>query len=367
MRKQPIRVLIVDDSSLVQDILSQGLSADPDIEVVGTAEDPYEASELLLSLRPDVLTLDIEMPKMDGLTFLRKLMAQHPIPVVMVSTLTQRGAKSTFDALEAGAIDFVAKPTSLAGGNGRRMMIAQLAYKIKIASMAKVGKPVASPTPSTSDPAPPPTASHLANTVIVIGASTGGTEAIKTVLTALPAAMPGIVVVQHMPPKFTETFAERLDKCCRLKIQEAKTGDRVVPGRVLIAPGGFHMTLASDRPPYTVICLESEKVNGHRPSVDVLMHSVVKHVGAHALGVILTGMGRDGALGLKALRDAGAFTIGQDEKTSAIYGMPKVAYTLGAVVKQLPIHQIGPALVRHVASRPARSARTTVNPRFPTV
>ena len=209
MRKRPIRVLIVDDSLLVQDILSRGLAADPDIEVVGTAEDPYEASEKIVLLRPDVLTLDIEMPKMDGLTFLRKLLPQYPLPVVMVSTLTQRGAQSTLEALEAGAVDFVAKPTSLTGGNGRREMNAQLAFKIKVSATAKVGAPVAlqPPTPSKSDP--PPTAAHLAKTVIVLGASTGGTEAIRYVLAALPAAMPSILVVQHMPPRFTEAFAQR--------------------------------------------------------------------------------------------------------------------------------------------------------------
>lgn len=344
-----IRVLIVDDSALVRDILSKGLSADPGIEVVGTAPDVYVARNLIVELRPDVLTLDIEMPRMDGIEFLKRLMPQYPIPVVVVSSLTQRGKEITMQALEAGAVDFVPKPaTDVARGLNDMML--ELRTKIKISSNANVAH-WKNKRFENLDKHKSNTNKALAEStdkVIAIGASTGGTEAIKKVISDLPPATPGIVIVQHMPAGFTKTFAERLNESAMMQVKEAENGDRVVTGRILIAPGDFHMKVLRKGGHYVIELNQQEKVSGHRPSVDVLFNSVATSVGSNAYGVILTGMGADGAVGLKAMKDAGARTIGQDEYSCVVYGMPKVAMEMGGVEKQLRLDRISTELINLV-------------------
>lgn len=348
--KKKIRVLIVDDSALVRDLLLKGLSADPGIEVVGTAQDVYVARDLIVKLRPDVLTLDIEMPKMDGIEFLRRLMPQFPLPVVVVSSLTQRGKYITMQALESGAVDFVPKPTSDVARGLTEMMV-ELRTKIKIASTANVSH-WKNKRYETKDAAGRSVKSLAESTdkVIAIGASTGGTEAIKKVIEELPPTIPGIVIVQHMPKGFTKTFADRLNDICIMQVKEAEDGDRILRGRALVAPGDFHMKVIRSGGQYIVKLSEGDKVNGHRPSVDVMMHSVAQQVGANAYGVILTGMGNDGAQGLKAMREAGAKTLGQDQNTCVVYGMPKVAFDIGGVEKQLPLEDIGNGLLKLVSA-----------------
>jgi two-component system chemotaxis response regulator CheB len=362
MQRAKIRVLIIDDSALVRDILATGLASDPAIEVVGTAADVYAGRDKIVALRPDVVTLDIEMPRMDGVEFLRRLMPQYPLPVVVVSSLTQRGKDITLQALAAGAVDFVAKPSANVQ-HGLAAMMLELRTKVKIASTAHVAhwkqisdRPQHIPPNADTSNTDTPSAAALAEStdkVIAIGASTGGTEAIRSIVTQLPPFMPGIVIAQHMPPGFTKTFADRLNAESLLEVREAQTGDRVMRGVVLIAPGDFQMRVLRSGGRYEVVCTKSEKVNGHRPSVDVLMHSVAQHVGSNAYGVILTGMGGDGAQGLKAMRDAGAWTIGQDEHSCVVYGMPKVAFDMGAVSAVLPLPAIATALVRRVQYREA--------------
>lgn len=339
-----IRVLIVDDSALVRDILSKGLSTDPGIEVIGTAPDVYIARTLIVEHRPDVLTLDIEMPKMDGIEFLRRLMPQFPLPVVVVSSLTQRGKEITMQALEAGAIDFVPKPASDVARGLKEMML-ELRTKIKIASTANVSHWKNKRFESINKPGSAKALAESTDKVIAIGASTGGTEAIKKVIVDLPPTTPGIVIVQHMPPGFTKTFSDRLNELSMMQVKEAANGDRVVTGRILIAPGDYHMKVVRKGGHYVVEMNQQDKVNGHRPSVDVLFHSVAQFVGPNAYGVILTGMGNDGAVGLKAMKDAGAKTIGQDESSSVVYGMPKVAYDLGGVDRQYPLDRITGELI----------------------
>lgn len=337
---RPIRVIVVDDSALVRDILAQGLAMDPAIEVVAKASDPYVARDQIIKHRPDVLTLDVEMPRMDGVEFLRRLMPQYPVPVVMVSALTQRGKQITLDALDAGAVDFVSKPsTDVARGLSNMMM--ELRTKVKIASTANVShwksKRAAPPVRSSV------TSSALAEStdkVIAIGASTGGTEAIKDVVVPLPAACPGVVIVQHMPAGFTKMYAERLNTLCAMEVKEAETGDRVMPGRILLAPGDYHMTVLRSGGVYRVDCSKGEKVCGHCPSVEVMMNSVAKNVGANAVGVMLTGMGSDGAGGMLAMREAGARTLAQDEASSVVFGMPKAAYERGGAERLVPLEKI---------------------------
>lgn len=339
-----IRVLIVDDSALVREILSQGLSADPGIEVVGTATDPFNARDKIIKLRPDVLTLDVEMPKMDGVEFLRQLMPQFPLPVVMVSALTERGQRITLDALAAGAVDFVTKPKSNLA-NGLQGMMTQLAAKVKLASTANVSRwKGRQPAPGARKPTPAPLAAST-NRVVVIGASTGGTEAIKEVVEHFPVTMPGVVICQHMPAGFTQRFAERLDTLVPMQVKEAQDGDSVIPGRILIAPGGMQMSVVRSGGSYKVACRPGEKVNGHCPSVEVLMNSAATALGKHAVGVMLTGMGGDGALGLKAMRDAGARTMAQDEATSVVFGMPKVAWEKGGAEKLVPLDHIAETVI----------------------
>ncbi len=335
-----IKVLVVDDSALVRDILAQGLSMDPEIQVVGVAPDPFIARDKIVKLKPDVLTLDVEMPRMDGVEFLRRLMPQYPLPVVVLSALTKKGAAITMAALEAGAVDVVTKPsTDIA--RSLNVMLGELRKKVKIASTTNVS---AWKTTRRAAPRPVRVNSHAlaesTDKVIAIGASTGGTEAIRRILQSFPAAMPGIVVVQHMPAGFTRHFAARLNDICAMEVKEAKTGDRVLPGRVLVAPGDRHMRVRRSGGIYLVDCRPGENVCGHCPSVEVLFQSVAKYVGSNAIGVMLTGMGSDGADGMVEMRSVGARTIAQDEATSVVFGMPKVAYERGGAECLLPLNAI---------------------------
>ncbi|HOM01372.1 MAG TPA: chemotaxis response regulator protein-glutamate methylesterase [Acetivibrio sp.] len=334
--KRKIKVLVVDDSLLFRERISKGIAQDAAIEVVATASNPYEARDKIVEFKPDVMTLDVEMPRMNGIEFLRRLMPQYPIPVVVVSAVSH----NVFDALNAGAVDFVTKP-DLSTQKGFDFLINELIIKIKIASTAKVGhwkreydasKDIGSIN------------SRPSNKIIAIGASTGGTEAIFNLLKSFPRDIPGTVIVQHMPPVFTRMYAERLNNTCLMEVREAKHGDRVCPGTVLIAPGDYHMTIKKSGTGYIVECNKGEKVSGHCPSVDVLFNSVAQEAGKNAIGIILTGMGKDGAKGLLAMRQKGARTVGQDEKSCVVYGMPKVAFEMGAVEKQASLESI-PQLV----------------------
>ncbi len=323
----PIKVLVVDDSIVFRELLVQSLSRDPSIRVVGTAKDPFEARDAILKYHPDVMTLDVELPRMSGIEFLRKLMPQYPLPVVVISALSDK----VFDAMNAGAVDFVAKPAIVSRSQLEDFIQNELLVKIKIASTAKISN-IKKAVADTDN-------GHLTtahkNLIVAIGASTGGTEAIFSVVKDYGVDIPGIVIVQHMPPGFTQMYAKRLDNECRVHVKEAQTGDRVIPGHVLIAPGGDrHMHLVKVGEGYQVEIKPGPKVNGHCPSVDVLFDSVAKAARSNAVGIILTGMGGDGAKGLLAMRRAGARTIGQDESTCVVYGMPKVAYDIGAVEYQ---------------------------------
>lgn len=328
-----VKVLIVDDSMLMREYIASALSHDPGIEVVGMAGDPYEARDKILELAPDVMTLDINMPKMNGIEFLKKLMPQYPLPVVVISAVSS----SVFDALDAGAVDFISKPAPKTEQD-KRQFISEICVKIKIASIAKVGKSVAVTKKRTEHWSQ--NVQRNQSSLIAIGASTGGTEATLSILKGLGADLPGIVIVQHMPPVFTRLYAERLNTLCEMEIKEAKDRDPVLPGTVLIAPGGLQMSVIKRGGGLMVDCREGEKVSGHCPSVDYLFDSVSKLRGINALGIILTGMGGDGAKGLLAMKQNGAATIGQDQKTSVVYGMPSVAHSIGAVDKQLPLSSI---------------------------
>lgn len=335
-----IRVLIVDDSATARAVLREILESDPSIEVIATASDAYVARDKIVELKPDVVCLDVEMPRMDGITFLKRLMHYMPLPVIMVSSLTHSGAKTTLEALEAGAVDFVGKPHSHIY-DGKDEMRDELLSKIKLASKAKVRQHLLRDMTQAN-------ATSLAETtnkILAIGASTGGTEALKDVLMGLPRNAPGTVIVQHMPANFTGPFAERLNSLCAMEVREARNGDSITPGVVLIAPGDYHMVVRRSGARYYVEIGSGEKISGHRPSADVLLNSVAKIAGANAIGVILTGMGGDGARGLLAMRNAGAKTIGQNEESCVVYGMPKVAYDIGAVEKQLPLDQIAQGIL----------------------
>lgn len=316
-----------------RELLVQNLSRDPVIEVVGVAKDPFEARDAILAYKPDVMTLDIELPKMSGIEFLRKLIPQYPLPVVVISSLSDK----VFDALNAGAVDFVAKPAVTGRAQLEEFIQNELLVKIKIASTAKISR-IKQMAVQQDQPGLSMKGSDM---IVAIGASTGGTEAIFSVVKDFGTDIPGVVIVQHMPPGFTDMYAKRLDNQCRVQVKEAETGDRVLPGHVLVAPGGDrHMQLVKVNGVYQVECKPGPKVNGHCPSVDVLFESVAKVAGSKALGIILTGMGGDGAKGLLAMRKAGARTIGQDESTCVVYGMPKVAYDLGAVEYQEKLQDI---------------------------
>jgi len=328
---RPIKVLVVDDSLMFRNLLVKGLDADPNIEVVAQASDAYEARDAIIKYRPDVMTLDVELPKMSGIDFLKKLMPQYPLPVVMISALSDK----VFDALEAGAVDFVNKPDNLNRAQLATFLTQELAAKVKIASTAKVGKLKRVDTGSITE-----NISVGRDRIIAIGASTGGTEAIFEVVRRFKRDIPGVVIVQHMPPGFTKMYADRLNNQCEVAVKEAQTGDRVLPGQVLIAPGDRHMSIVKVGGIYQVECRGTNRVNGHCPSVEVLFNSVAKVAGRNAIGVILTGMGGDGAKGLLAMRNAGAQTIGQDEATCVVYGMPKVAYDIGAVQYRIALPTI---------------------------
>jgi two-component system chemotaxis response regulator CheB len=333
-----VRVLIVDDSATMRSLISTILSRDPEIEVVGEAGDPLEAREAIKRLNPDVLTLDVEMPNMNGIDFLEKIMRLRPMPVVMVSTLTVRGAEATMEALELGAIDCVAKP-STGGLEGFQ----DLPFKVKAAAKAKV-RPLRQAEPGAPKPAP---LEHTpGDGIIAIGSSTGGVEALITVLSRFPANCPPTVITQHMPATFTKSFSERLDRLCAPKVAEASDGAVLENGRIYIAPGGDTHLEISASGGLRCRLTAGPAVNGHRPSVDVLFHSVAKVAGAKAIGAILTGMGRDGAEGLLAMRKAGARTVGQDESSSVVYGMPKAAFEIGAVERQAPLERIAAELLK---------------------
>jgi two-component system, chemotaxis family, protein-glutamate methylesterase/glutaminase len=349
-----VRVLVVDDSALVRKVLKEGLNKHPQIEVVDVASDPFVARDKIVQLKPDVMTLDVEMPRMDGIEFLRKLLPQWPMPVIMVSSLTEAGGQVTLDALSAGAVDFVTKPTSSLG-QGLIDYINELSNKILAARFAKV-RPQAAPKPGAATPkVVETTLVGGTDKVIALGASTGGTEALREVLLSFPRGTPGVVVVQHMPPKFTQMYAERIDKQCQMEVREAKDGDRVIPGRVLIAPGGLQMRVVRSGGQYKVTCSGDQKVSGHCPSVDVLFRSVAEHVGPNAVGAILTGMGADGAEGLFEMRQKGAMTFGQDEASCVVYGMPKVAFERGGVARQLPLEAIGPSILHQFSAAKAKA------------
>ena len=332
-KPKTIKVLIVDDSLVFRETLSRGLSSDPGIEVVGVAPDPFVARDMIIQYEPDVITLDVELPRMNGIEFLKKLMPQYPLPVVVVSSVSD----NVFDALNAGAVDFVNKPGTNTN-NSMESFMNELIIKVKIASTAKVGHLKKEYKSNVINDSTKPKGKF---NIIAIGASTGGTEAIYEVIKAFPREMPGIVIVQHMPAVFTNMYAQRLNNTCRMEVKEAVSGDLVLPGRVLIAPGGEqHMRIISRGNSYAVELYKDDKVNGHCPSVDVLFNSVAEKVGPAAIGVILTGMGYDGAKGLLKMKQRGGTTIGQDENSSVVYGMPKVAYDIGAVDKQLDLKNI---------------------------
>jgi two-component system, chemotaxis family, protein-glutamate methylesterase/glutaminase len=338
-----IRVLIVDDSAVVRKIFSEELSKYPDIEVVGTAPDPYVARDKIVALHPDVITLDIEMPRMDGLTFLRKLMKHFPLPTIIVSSLTPKGGKLTLEAMEIGAVDVIAKPgSSYTVGN----MSTQLADKIRAAAWAKVIRK--ENDVADSDNVPLKALAETSHKVIAVGASTGGTEALKVVLSKLPANSPGIMVVQHMPANFTAAFAERLNSLSQLTVREARDNDSVVPGLALVAPGNLHMILRRSGARYFVEIKTGPMVHHQRPAVDILFKSTAKYAGANAIGVILTGMGADGAEGLLDMKRAGASTIAQDENSCVVFGMPKEAIKMGAADRVLPLGQIAAEMMRMV-------------------
>jgi two-component system chemotaxis response regulator CheB len=349
-KSRKVRVLIVDDSAVVRQVLTSLLESDPEIKVIGTASDPFVASERIAEEVPDVITLDIEMPRMDGLTFLRKIMAQRPIPVVICSSLAADGAQSTLDAMSAGAVDIITKPRI-----GTRQYLEesriQICQVVKAAAQARPRARSAARVVEpklTADVILAPSQNAMAETtekVIVVGASTGGTEALRELLEPLPENAPGIVIVQHMPELFTKSFAQRLNGLCAIEVKEAEPNDTVLPGRALIAPGNHHILLRRSGARYYVEIKDGPLVCRHRPSVDVLFRSAARYAGRNAVGVILTGMGDDGARGMLEMKQAGAYNIAQDEASSVVYGMPKEALRMGGVDKVLSLGLIPPALL----------------------
>ncbi len=351
MSRPKIRVLIVDDSALVRQTLSDVLSSDPQIEVIGTAGDPFVAAERISEQVPDVITLDIEMPRMDGLTFLQKIMAQHPIPVVICSSLAEQGAQTTLKALEYGAVDIITKP-KLGSKQFLEDSRVELCDAVKAAAMARVKiqtTHVVEPKLTADSMLPRATGALIETTemVVVIGASTGGTEALKVVLEVLPPDAPGMVIVQHMPELFTRAFAKRLDSLCQITVKEAESNDTVIRGRALIAPGNHHLLLKRSGARYYVEIKDGPLVSRHRPSVDVLFRSAARYAGQNTVGVIMTGMGDDGALGMVEMKQAGAMTIAQDEKTCVVFGMPNEAIKRNAVDRVLPLQAIARAIVTY--------------------
>jgi two-component system chemotaxis response regulator CheB len=355
-----IRVMVVDDSAVVRQVVTQTLSRDPGIEVIGSALDPVFALEKMKANWPDVIVLDLEMPRMDGLTFLRRIMAERPTPVVICSSLAEQGAQVALDALAAGAVSLITKPkiglkAFLDNAANDIIQAVKAAAKSRpssggISSRPRPATPMLQPTPSLSAdvilPAGPASLGRTTDRLVAIGTSTGGTQALEAVLTALPTDCPGLVVVQHMPEKFTAMFAQRLNGLCQIEVREARSGDRVLPGLALIAPGGRHMMVKRNGAQYVVDVVDGPLVNRHKPSVDVLFRSVAKCAGGNALGIIMTGMGDDGARGLKEMRDAGAHTLAEDESSCVVFGMPKEAIRLGGAAEVLPLARMAEGIGR---------------------
>jgi two-component system, chemotaxis family, protein-glutamate methylesterase/glutaminase len=355
-----IRVVVVDDSALVRSLLTEIINRQPDMQCVGSAADPLQAREVIRDLNPDVITLDVEMPRMDGLEFLSRLMRLRPMPVLMVSTLTERGAETTLRALELGALDFVAKP-KIGVADGLRQLAEDITDKIRTASKARIHRVLQTSTPSAgaASPGAPKPAAALPSKplgrlstekLVFIGASTGGTEATREVLQALPADFPAVLITQHMPPGFTKSYAARLDSLCRIAVAEGQDGERVLPGHAYVAPGGVHMWVERSGANYVLRVRDGEPVNRHKPSVETLFRSAAKVVGPNALGVMLTGMGSDGAKAMREMRDAGAWNLCQDEASCVVFGMPREAIAAGAANEVLPLAQIGPRLVERLRS-----------------
>jgi two-component system, chemotaxis family, protein-glutamate methylesterase/glutaminase len=351
------KVVVVDDSALVRGLLAEIINRQPDMICVGAASDPLVAREMIRNLNPDVITLDIEMPRMDGIDFLSRLMRLRPMPVVMVSTLTERGADVTLRALELGAVDFVAKP-KIGIADGLRQLGDDITDKIRTATRATVRR-LSTPAPgtagaSTSPGSPPPAVASLGRLstekIVFIGASTGGTEATREVLVRLPPDSPAVMITQHMPPGFTRSYAARLDSLCRIRVAEASDGERVLPGHAYIAPGGLHLSVERSGANYIARVRDGEPVNRHKPSVEVLFQSAARVVGPNAVGVMLTGMGADGARAMKELRDAGSYNYVQDEATCVVFGMPREAIAHGAAHEVLPVTQIAPKLIERLRS-----------------
>lgn len=351
-----IKVMIVDDSALVRQVVAHSLASDPGIEVIATASDPIFALQKMKTQWPDVLVIDIEMPRMDGITFLKKIMAEHPTPVVVCSSLAEQGAQATFEALAAGAVSIITKPkiglkSFLEDASNDIVQAVRSAARANMQALCRTsGEAVSRPRGLAETTPGQGTGRALERTtdqVVAIGTSTGGTQALEAVLTRLPATALGIVIVQHMPEKFTAMFAERLQGLCQVEVREAKHGDRVIPGLALIAPGGRHMTLKRNGAQYVVDVSDGPLINRHKPSVDVLFRSVAKIAGANALGIIMTGMGDDGARGIKEMHDAGAKTIAQDEASCVVFGMPMEAIKLGAADFVIPLDQIPAAIVSY--------------------
>ncbi len=351
------KVVVVDDSALVRSILTEIINRQPDMECIGAAADPLVAREMIRNLNPDVITLDVEMPKMDGLDFLSRLMRLRPMPVVMVSTLTERGAEVTLKALELGAVDFVAKP-KIGVADGIRQLAQDITDKIRVAAKAHIRRhnvpgPAAAPGEAPSAPKPVTVANIgrlSTEKIIFIGASTGGTEATKDVLVNLPPDSPAVVITQHMPPGFTRSYAARLDGLCKIRVKEAQDGERILPGHGYIAPGGMHLSVERSGANYIARVQDGEPVNRHKPSVEVLFNSAARVVGPNALGIMLTGMGADGARAMKVMKDAGSYNFVQDEATCVVFGMPREAINAGAADEILPLNQIAPRLIERLRS-----------------
>ena len=345
-----IKVLIIDDSALIRSLMKEIINGQSDMEVVGQAPDPVTARELIKQVNPDVLTLDVEMPRMNGLEFLEKLMRLRPMPVVMVSSLTQHGNEVTLKALELGAVDFVTKP-SLGVTEGLNELSREIGDKIRAAARARIRRHALN---ESAPSAPKPLAGqflHTTEKLICIGSSTGGTEALKEVLTRMPASSPGVLITQHMPESFTASFANRLNGLSAMTVKEAEHNERVLPGHAYIAPGHSHLLVKKSGAYYYTELSKSEPVNRHRPSVDVLFHSAAQVLGPNAVGVILTGMGKDGAQGMQAMRNAGAHTVAQNEATCVFYGMPKAAVELGAAMEVVPLQDIAARVLEHLGRR----------------
>ena len=349
----PIKVLVVDDSALIRALLKEIIGADPELQLVGAAPDAFVARDLVKQFSPDVITLDIEMPRIDGLAFLEKLMAARPTPVVMISSLTESGAEATFRALELGAVDFVAKP-KLGIREGMEAYAATIRDKIKAASLARLRpRSNLAAALAVTEKAASVTRAPIVGTekIIAIGASTGGTEAIKEVLIGMPADSPGIVITQHMPPGFTRTFAERLDRLSRLRVVEAQGGERILPGHAFVAPGDHHLLVERSGANYLTRLSDGPQVHRHRPAVDPMFQSLAQCAGRNVIAALLTGMGKDGALGLRDIQQAGGHTIAQDEASCVVYGMPREAVTLGAAAEILALERIAEALSQQARQR----------------